>query len=317
MDEDGRGAEAAEGRRWSRGRMMALAGAIVVVALLLAAGLGWWSRDQWRRALADCQQAAAGLSEQAKAREPGLVVQARAVQEGQVTNRETLTALQAAVKGLEPVKPEACQVSQGVAGLRSASERMRDQMNRRQWASVRVQRAAKAVLASRDAKSLADAKAALKAKQDEGSARLAQTDGQVADDATRERLLQALDAAGKVSSSKPSDYQQAQAAIQAALDQVNASAQAKAEADAQAAQAAQAAPAQAVQQSAPVQRSAPSYSGGGSSYRPSVNRGGGWSAPAPAAPAAPQGGGVSADVNNWMHHMGNPVCQKGQACGIG
>ncbi|RBP98733.1 hypothetical protein CRD59_07505, partial [Bifidobacterium xylocopae] len=147
------------------------------------------------------------------------------------------------------------------------------------------------------------------------SARLAQTEGQVADNATREQLRQALDAAGKVQSNKPDDYRKAQAAIQAALDAVNASAQTQAEAAAQAAQAQQAAQASQApaqirpQATAPYhQGAAPGGSGGG--YR------GGAPAPAPASPA-PAGGGESWKSKLPPLDTSHHGCNDAGVCGIG
>ncbi|KFI40712.1 hypothetical protein BACT_1419 [Bifidobacterium actinocoloniiforme DSM 22766] len=285
---------------------------VVVVVASFASGWGLyrWNVEKHNEALTECRQAETRLTTTAKTGETKLLAEARMVRTDQVVDAGTVTAFQKDALPAEPVKPATCQASQDETALRAAAERMDTQADSRKAAIAKAERAAKAVLASRDAKSLADAKAALKAKQDEGSARLAQTDGQVADDATRERLLQALDAAGKVSSSKPSDYQQAQAAIQAALDQVNASAQAKAEADAQAAQ-----------------QPAPSYGGVGSapSYRPPANRGGGGGgyapapapAPAPAAHAAPQGGGSSAQSRLPPLDTNHHGCNPDGSCGIG
>ncbi|MGL4941066.1 MAG: hypothetical protein ACRC44_06940, partial [Bifidobacterium asteroides] len=137
---------------------------------------------------------------------------------------------------------------------------------------------------------------------------LSDSDGKVADNAVRDSLQQAISQAGSIKDDKTETYQDAAAALQSAMDQVNTSIQQKSQAG-QAAPPAQAPQAPAARQPArrpapAQQRPAPSTSRGRQGYtpsrRPSYSRGGrgGGSAHAPAAPApapaalaAPQGGG--------------------------
>ncbi|RBP98819.1 hypothetical protein [Bifidobacterium xylocopae] len=220
-----------------------------VVALLAASAAAAYlvevqtPRARHDGAVAACQEAAGRLERAGRAGESKRAAGARDVQAGQVADAKTVSDYQRAVKAITKVKPVSCDASQSTADLREAARRMDAAAARRDDQAKAVERAAKAVLASRDAKSLADARAALKTKQDEGSKLLADSEGKAADNGTRDRLRGAIDAAGKVSSSKPDDYRKAQAAIQASIDAVNASMQAKADADAQAAaQSTQAAP---------------------------------------------------------------------------
>ncbi|MDN6271684.1 MAG: colicin transporter, partial [Bifidobacterium crudilactis] len=130
--------------------------------------------------------------------------------------------------------------------------------------------AVKAVVASRDAKSLADAKGGLEQAVKDAQGTFDSSDGKVADTATRDRLREALDAANKVladeSVKDPKRYQDAQASLADPVNQVNESVNAKASADQAAAAAAAQAQAQAPApaQSQPRQRSS-SGSGSGSS----------------------------------------------------
>ena len=196
----------------------------------------------------------------------------------------TLHRLMESINGRTPLKT--CNPEDPPTRLEQAATDMRQSIDDRRNLYRSLDEAARAVVASRDAKILEDAKSALAGKRDEASKLLGDSDGKVADNATRDALQKAIDQAGKVTGGKAKDYQDAVSALQSAVDQVNASMQAKAQTDQQAAdQAAQ-------QQAAAQQQPAPSYGGGG--YTPSYNRGGGSApapapAPAPAAPSAPQG----------------------------
>ena len=188
-----------------------------------------------------------------------------------------------------------------------------------------VSKSAKDVLASRDVKALEDAKTVLNAKKDEASKLLGDSDGKVADNATRDDLQTAMDQAGQIKGDKAKAYQEATNSLQVAIDRVKASMQAKSQSDQQSA--AQAAQTQASQQTAKRSKSSQqglssSHSRGRRGYTPSrpttSQRGGGGGGSAP-TPATPQ-----EDHSNWRERLkgnvsngGRPVCQKGEACGIG
>lgn len=167
--------------------------------------------------------------------------------------------------------------------------------------------ALKAVKDSKLAKELDTAKSQLKQGIDSASQTLRDTDGKVADNATRDGLAKAIDEANSALSKKgvtdPKTYTDAKAKLDAAVKQVTDSKAAKEQADAEAAAQAQAAAAQAqaAQAAAQSQRSYSQsynrYGGSGSGY--SSNRGysaprqsynGGSSAPAPAPIQRPNNG---------------------------
>lgn len=166
--------------------------------------------------------------------------------------------------------------------------------------------ALKAVRDSKLAKELDTAKSQLKQGIDSASQTLRDTDGKVADNATRDGLTKAIDEANDTLSKKgvtdPKTYTDAKAKLDAAVKQVNDSKAAKEQADAEAAAQAQAAAQdQAAQAAAQSQRSYSQsynrYGGSGSGY--SSNRGysaprqsytGGSSSPAPAPIQRPNGG---------------------------
>lgn len=160
--------------------------------------------------------------------------------------------------------------------------------------------ALKAVKDSKLAKELDTAKAQLKQGIDGASQTLKDTDGKVADNATRDSLTKAIDEANSTLSKKdvtdPKTYTDAKAKLDAAVKQVTDSKAAKEQADAEAAAQAQAAQA-AAQSQRSYSQSHNRYGGSGSRY--SSNRGysapkqsytGGPSAPAPAPIQRPNNG---------------------------
>ena len=177
--------------------------------------------------------------------------------------------------------------------------------------------ALKAVRDSRLAKELDGAKSQLKQGIDSASKTLKDTDGKVADNATRDSLAKAIDEANDTLSKKgvtdPKTYTDAKAKLDAAVRQVTDSKAAKEQADAEAAAQAQAQAAQALaaQAAAQSQRSYSQsynrYGGSGSGY--SANRGysapqqsytpssnGGASAPASAPIQRPNNGVLGGDT---------------------
>lgn len=136
--------------------------------------------------------------------------------------------------------------------------------------------ALKAVRDSRLAKELDDAKSQLKQGIDGAGQTLRDTDGKVADNATRDNLAKAIDEANKTLDKKgvtdPKTYTDAKAKLDAAVRQVTDSKAAKEQADAEAAAQAQAQAAQAAAQSQrSYSQSYNRYGGSGSGY--SSNRG--------------------------------------------
>ena len=205
----------------------------------------------------------------------------------------TLHHLMESMDGRTPLKN--CNPQDTTAGLGQAAAGMRRSIGSQEKLHAAVARAAKAVIASRDAKALEDAKTALDGKKEEASRLLADSDGKVADNATRDGLQQAIDQAGQAKGDQAKAYRDAANALQAAIDRVNASMQAKSQADQQAA-----AQAQAAQQQA--QKQAPAH---GSGRAPARHPAGGGSKPPaspqnsrPSAPSAPQGGWSVPPVTN-------------------
>ena len=171
-----------------------------------------------------------------------------------------------------------------------------------------LKNAMKAVTDSKTAKDLDTAKADLKGTLDSAGKTLADSDGKVADNATRDSLKKTIDAAQKVYDKKdvtdPKAYSDEKGKLEKAVKVVNDSIQAKQAADekaaqeAAAAQAAAAPPAAEAQaQAQAAQQQAQSYSGytGGSySNYSNTSAGGGYSAPQHNyTPSTNNGGGSS------------------------
>ena len=272
-----------------------LVAVIVAIVVVVVAGLAGWRVVENRRhgsALESCNRAAKSLQERTSSAKMARYREASGVKADEVKDAKTVVAMARSVKDAEGIKEPTirCKASMSTGELNTAVSKAKKLGS--DYAAV--DKAAKAVTASRDAKALEDAKAALDGKKGEASRLLADSDGRVADNATRDALNQAIGQAGQAKGDKAKAYQDAADALQAAIDRVNASVQAKSQADQQAA--AQAAQAQAAQQQAQRQgttrhRQASSNSGRRGSTqsrrpasRPSGNRGGGGggSAPAPA-----------------------------------
>ena len=302
----------------------------VVVVVVVVAGLVGWRVVESRRhdaALDSCSRAVKTLKGKTGPDRLAQYREAAGIKSDQVKDAKTVVAMARSVKDAEGIKEPTirCNASMSTGELNAAA----GQAGKIEGKYAAVARAAKAVTASRDAKALEDARAALDGKKEEASRLLADSDGKVADNATRDGLQQAIDQTGQAKGDGAKASRDAVGALQAAIDRVNASMQAKSQADQQAAaqaqtQAAQQQPAQ--RQGTTQRRQASSNSGRRGStqtrrptYRPSGNRGGGGggSSQAPAAPSAPQGGG-----SNWRDRLNRPDtsmhgCNPDGSCGIG
>ena len=297
--------------------------ALVVVVVVVAGLVGWRVVENRRHdaALDSCSRAVKTLQDKTGPDRLAGYRQAAGIKADQVKDAKTVVAMARSVKDAEGIKEPTvrCKASMSTGDLNAAAGQARKIDGR----YAAVARAAKAVTASRDAKALEDARAALDGKREEASRLLADSDGKVADNATRDGLQQAIDQAGQAKGDKAKAYRDAADALQAAIDRVNASMQAKSQADQQAAAQAQAqasTPRQAAQRSGSSERkSATSNNRRKSSTqsRPATGQRGGGSSQAPAAPSAPQGGG-----SNWRDRLNRPDtsmhgCNSDGVCGIG
>ena len=170
----------------------------------------------------------------------GDAADAAAVKAEQVKDSKTVESLGKELKASAP-EYEGC-VAENAQGLDAAAVKLNEQADWYETHEKSLTKAVRAVAESKAAKRLDDAKTNLTAKLDEASKLLADSDGKVADNATRDALSNAIDAAnGLKDGNDPAKIDGARKTLEDAINGVNASVQAKTDADAQAAAAAAAA----------------------------------------------------------------------------
>lgn len=294
-------------------KLTAIIVAVVVVALAgIGGGYAYWTHHEgnaYHEAVTKAETADAALSKAVgKAKDAASQYKADQLKEPKLLDKLNEQVKKAeSLKGIPDDNPSEWLAWQLVSA-KKANATDADEANAQAKA---LNAALKAVRDSKLAKELDTAKAQLKQGIDGASQTLKDTDGKVADNATRDNLAKAIDEANNTLSKKgvtdPKTYTDAKAKLDAAVRQVTDSKAAKEQADAEAAAQAQAqaqaqaAQAQAAAAAAQSQRSYSQsynrYGGSGSGY--SSNRGysaprqsytGGSSAPAPAPIQRPNNG---------------------------
>lgn len=235
--------------------------AVVCAVVLVVAGVVGWNMYRGAKlaeAKEACAAAADGVRNNANeynALLNGDAADAAAVKAEQVEDSKTVESLGKELKASAP-EYEGC-VAEDAQGLDAATVKLNEQADWYGTHEKSLSKAVRAVAESKAAKRLDDAKTNLTAKLDEASRLLADSDGKVADNATRDALSNAIDAAnGLKDGNDPAKIDGARKTVEDAINGVNASVQAKTDADAQAAAAAAAA----------AQVQARSAYSGGSSY---------------------------------------------------
>ena len=219
--------------------LLPLIAAICAVVLVVAGIIGWntYSGAKLAQAKETCAAAA--------------------VKAEQVEDSKTVESLGKELKAMAP-EYEGC-VTEDAQGLDAATVKLNEQADWYGTHEKSLSKAVRAVTESKAAKRLETAKTNLTAKLDEASKLLADSDGKVADNATRDALSNAIDAAnGLKDGNDPAKIDGARKTLEDAINGVNASVQAKTDADAQAAAAA----AQAQAQAQSTYNGGSSYSGG-------------------------------------------------------
>ena len=237
--------------------------AVVCAVVLVVAGVVGWNMYRGAKlaeAKEACATAADGVRNNANeynALLNGDAADAAAIKAEQVKDSKTVESLGKELKASAP-EYEGC-VAENAQGLDAATVKLGEQADWYKAHEKSLSKAVKAVTESKAAKRLDDAKTNLTAKLGEASKLLADSDGKVADNATRETLTNAIDAANKLKDANDATkIDKAHKTLEDAINGVNASVQAKTDADAQAAAAAAAA--------AAAQAQAQSTYSGGSSY---------------------------------------------------
>lgn len=240
--------------------------AAVCAVILVAAGIIGWNAYSGAK-LAEAKEACATAADTVRnnaneynALLNGDAADAAAVKAEQVKDSKTVESLGKELKAMVP-EYEGC-VAENAQGLDAAAVKLNEQADWYETHEKSLSKAVRAVAESKAAKRLDDAKTNLTAKLDEASKLLADSDGKVADNATRDALSNAIDAAnGLKDGNDPAKIDGARKTLEDAINGVNASVQAKTDADAQAAAAAAAA-AQAQAQDQSAYSGVSSYSGG-------------------------------------------------------
>ena len=232
--------------------------AVVCAVVLVVAGVVGWNMYRGAKlaeAKEACAAAADGVRNNANeynALLNGDAADAAAVKAEQVEDSKTVESLGKELKAMAP-EYEGC-VAEDAQGLDAATVKLNEQADWYETHEKSLSKAVRAVVESKAAKRLDDAKTNLTAKLDEASKLLADSDGKVADNA--------IDAAnGLKDGNDPAKIDGARKTLEDAINGVNASVQAKTDADAQAAAAAAAA-AQAQAQAQSTYSGVSSYSGG-------------------------------------------------------
>lgn len=287
-------------------KLTAIIVAVIIVALAgIGGGYAYWTHHEgnaYHEAVAQAENADKALM---KAVDEATATTYKADQLKEPKLLDKLDAAISKAKALKGIPNDAPSewLAWRLASARKANATDADEANAQAKA---LKAALKAVRDSKLAKELDDAKSQLKQGIDSAGQTLRDTDGKVADNATRDSLTKAIDEANNTLSKKgvtdPKTYTDAKAKLDAAVKQVTDSKAAKEQADAEAAAQAQAQAAQAAAQ--PQSSYSQSYNRyGGSSSGYSSNRGysaprqsytpssnGGSSAPAPAPIQRPNGG---------------------------
>lgn len=277
--------------------LLPLVAAVCAVILVVAGIIGWnaYSGAKLAEAKEACVTAADTVRNNANeynALLNGDAADAAAVKAEQVKDSKTVESSGKELKASAP-EYEGC-VAENAQGLDAAAVKLNEQADWYETHEKSLSKAVRAVAESKAAKRLDDAKTNLTAKLDEASKLLADSDGKVADNATRDALSNAIDAAnGLKDGNDPAKIDGARKTLEDAINGVNASVQAKTDADAQAAAAAAAA-AQAQAQAQSAYSGVSSYSGGaygrteGSTSGSNTYRGTTSGGSGPAAASAPK-----------------------------
>lgn len=264
-------------------KLTAIIVAVIIVALAgIGGGYAYWTHHEgnaYHEAVAQAENADKALS---KAVDEATATEYKADQLKEPKLLDKLDAAISKAKALKGIPNDAPSewLAWRLASAKKANATDADEANAQAKA---LNAALKAVRDSKLAKELDTAKAQLKQGIDGASQTLKDTDGKVADNATRDNLTKAIDEANSTLSKKgvtdPKTYTDAKAKLDAAIKQVTDSKAAKEQADAEAAAQAQATQSAAQPQSSYAQ-SYNRYGGSGSryssprqSYTPSSNGG--------------------------------------------
>lgn len=283
-------------RRPDAGLIRRAAVAACVLLLVCLAGFGgskWWAAHAFASARSACDSAELEVrSSRRRLQRAMSSVKSLDMSTSSVADPKTIDELNAAMKNAEKaIPPFSCRASShSRQTLESEAARADGASRHITEASARVEKAAKAVKASRKEKRLTDAQTGLKDCHATAGRLYTDSEGQVANNATRVALQQAVDRAGRLlKSTDTARIKEATTALQAASDAVRASMDAKNR------QNAEAAASQSVQETPVPNAGVPVVPAPQTPVRPQPQRqpvpqpqnpprGNGWSVPAPTGP---------------------------------
>lgn len=305
-DETKDGAGPVRHRRSHRRRNIAIASVIAAVVVLAGGAGGYaYAASNVQKGVDAAQANAQAVDQKLTAKIGDAQELLDGTEEEQVADAQTLTALSDAI--------DKAQAQTGVTDTGANRWLIWQEMDAQAAydadsadasdAMSRLDKAMDAVTGSMDAKTLADAKQALQSTVDSADKTYTDSDGKVQDNATRDALKAALDAAKKVldddSVTDAKEYTDQKTAVDGAVKAVNDSIAAKEKADAEA-------KAQAAADAAAASSAASSggYSGGGSSYY-----GGGYSGGSTGGNSTPSynGGGSSSSSGGTGQSGSSPT----------
>ena len=269
-DETKDGAGPVRHRRSHRRRNIAIASVIAAVVVLAGGAGGYaYAASNVQKGVDAAQANALAVDQKLTAKIGDAQELLDGTEEEQVADAQTLTALSDAI--------DKAQAQTGVTDTGAKRWLIWQEMDAQAAydadsadasdAMSRLDKAMDAVTGSMDAKTLADAKAALQSTVDSADKTYADSDGKVQDNATRDSLKAALDAAKKVldddSVTDAKEYTDQKTAVDGAVKAVNDSIAAKEKADAEAK----------AQAAADAAAASSGSSGGGSYYGGSTGSG--------------------------------------------
>lgn len=212
---------------------------LLLVCLVGFGGSKWWAAHAFASARSACDSAELGMrSSRRRLQRAMSLAKSPDMSASSVADPKTIDELNAAMKNAETaIPPVSCRASsQSRQTLESEAARADGASRHITEASARVEKAVKAVKASRKEKRVTDAQTGLKDCHATAGRLYADSDGKVADNTTRDALQQAVDRAGRLlKSTDTARIKEATTALQAASDAVRASIDAKNRQDAEAA----------------------------------------------------------------------------------
>lgn len=291
------------------GRIAAVIVAFAVLALLLA-GLGafaWWRHKEGSlhdQAFSSCKRESRLAASELDKLEKTMAGRRHLADIGrnQVEKASAIDDFQVALRQAEDADHEipACLEGDSRKTLDEAASASLQAAKAYEDRNQALEATASALIASRDAKILDDARKALSSHRERASSLLSDSAGKVADETTRDALREAIDRARRMDSGSLADCKAEGDSLSKAMDAVNASMRARAEADA-----------------AGGRPSDGSKDGHANVRAPSLPpRRQNVNPPRKQAPAQNDGGDES--WKQWLlDHRGPSPCKKGEACGIG